>query len=269
MEIRLLGTAAAEGIPALFCQCEHCERARKLGGKNIRTRTSAIIDRELKIDFPPDTFMHILIEGMEISTFQHLIITHTHHDHFFPEDIKMRSEIYAHGIEYPLSISGNESVVSTCKKVLNHTLQAFTIQEFKPFQTYKVGKAQVTPLKADHKPDENSYIYFIEKNGKSCLYGHDTGWFPNETFDWLSDKTMDVMILDCTNGLIDSRKNHMNIAAVKQLKETFEKNRNIHQDTRIIATHFSHNIGLTHKDLEALLHPHGIDVAYDGMKIDI
>jgi len=34
MKVKILGTAAAEGWPALFCRCPACQRARKLGGKN-------------------------------------------------------------------------------------------------------------------------------------------------------------------------------------------------------------------------------------------
>ena len=46
MKIKYLGTAAAEGIPAIFCECANCKRPRMLGGKNIRTRSQAIIDFE-------------------------------------------------------------------------------------------------------------------------------------------------------------------------------------------------------------------------------
>ena len=56
MKIRYLGTAAAEGWPALFCSCPICTHAREHGGKNLRTRTQAILDDDLLIDFPPDTY---------------------------------------------------------------------------------------------------------------------------------------------------------------------------------------------------------------------
>ena len=31
MKLTYLGTAAAEGLPALFCNCEFCQKARELG----------------------------------------------------------------------------------------------------------------------------------------------------------------------------------------------------------------------------------------------
>mgnify|MGYP003290091199 CR=1 FL=1 len=35
MKITYLGTAAAEGFPAVFCNCEYCIKAKKLGGKTV------------------------------------------------------------------------------------------------------------------------------------------------------------------------------------------------------------------------------------------
>ena len=44
MIFQYLGTAAAEGWPGLFCDCQACEKARAKGGRNIRTRSQAIVD---------------------------------------------------------------------------------------------------------------------------------------------------------------------------------------------------------------------------------
>lgn len=38
MKITYYGTAAGEAWPGVFCRCELCEKARALGGRNIRTR---------------------------------------------------------------------------------------------------------------------------------------------------------------------------------------------------------------------------------------
>ena len=35
MRLFFLGTAAAEGFPGIFCKCERCREARKLGGRNF------------------------------------------------------------------------------------------------------------------------------------------------------------------------------------------------------------------------------------------
>ena len=42
MKLQFLGTSAAEGIPALFCNCPACQYAYKTGGKEIRMRAGAM-----------------------------------------------------------------------------------------------------------------------------------------------------------------------------------------------------------------------------------
>ena len=54
MKLQFLGTSAAEGIPALFCNCPACQYAYKTGGKEIRMRAGAMLDDVIKIDFGPD-----------------------------------------------------------------------------------------------------------------------------------------------------------------------------------------------------------------------
>lgn len=269
MKIQLLGTAAAEGYPAIFCKCDSCNRARGLGGKDIRTRTSAIIDDLLKIDFPPDTYHHVLTHNLDLGNIEHLLFTHTHHDHFHPEDIRMRTPIFAHAIQYPLNIYGNDVVMAKCQNVLASSKESFKLHRIQPFVKVQIGDYQVTPLPADHNPLETCLLFYIEKGNKRLLYGHDTGWFPEQTWSFLEDEQLDIVILDCTNGLIPGRKNHMDIDAVKEIKAVFADKHIIKSTSKVIATHFSHNINLSHQDLQNLLEPSGIEVSYDGMIIEI
>lgn len=47
MKIQYLGTAAAEGWPGIFCNCPVCREAVRRGGKNIRSRSQALVDDSL------------------------------------------------------------------------------------------------------------------------------------------------------------------------------------------------------------------------------
>lgn len=267
LKLHLLGTGAAEGYPAIFCKCNACMKARMLGGKDIRTRSSALLDDTIKIDFSADSYHHVLAYNLDLGSIQHFLFTHTHHDHFYPEDLMMRSPVFAHEIPYPLHIYGNDAVMAKCEMVLGRYKEHFQLHRIQPFKTFQIKGYNITPLPADHNPLETCFIFYIEKEGKALLYGHDTGWFPDETWQWLKDKKMDIVLLDCTSGLFPYRRNHMNIEAVKETKIIFEKNGNISENSQVVATHFSHNIDLTHDDLRKLLEPSGIIVAYDGMVV--
>ena len=82
MRIQYWGTAAAEGIPGIFCGCDVCREAREKGGRYIRTRSQVLLDGVLLVDFGADTYMHSLQYGFDMSKLEHVLITHIHADHF-------------------------------------------------------------------------------------------------------------------------------------------------------------------------------------------
>lgn len=93
MEFMYLGTGASEGYPALFCQCERCSMAMELGGKNIRARTGALINSDLLLDFSPDMYMNKLRYKLDLGKVNHLIVTHSHTDHFAAAELMMSMSI--------------------------------------------------------------------------------------------------------------------------------------------------------------------------------
>ncbi|MBR7098190.1 MAG: hypothetical protein IKC59_02145 [Clostridia bacterium] len=72
MKLQFLGTAAAEGIPSLFCHCETCKKARERGGRELRSRSQAIVNDRLLIDFPCDAFYHFTLFGIDSSQLRKL-----------------------------------------------------------------------------------------------------------------------------------------------------------------------------------------------------
>ena len=67
MKIQILGTAAAEAWPAIFCNCDTCQKVRKAKGKDIRSRSSILIDSKYIIDFGPDSYYHSIKYGLNFS----------------------------------------------------------------------------------------------------------------------------------------------------------------------------------------------------------
>jgi phosphoribosyl 1,2-cyclic phosphate phosphodiesterase len=266
MKLHFLGTAAAEGWPGLFCRCAHCKKAKELGGKNIRTRSSVLIDGTLKVDFPPDSYYHMLRDNIDMAAVEHLFVTHTHTDHLHAADLEKRSPVCASGVDHPLHIYGHDLVMQSCARELDLKSSRYELHLIQPYRTVQVDDdTRVTPLLADHDRRQTCLLYYIEKKGKALLYGNDSGWFPGETWQWLEGRSFDAAILDCTKGPLPGRRNHMNIEAVLEAKELFEQKRMLRDNGKVIVTHFSHNCGMLHEDLEREFEPHGILVAYDSM----
>lgn len=270
MKIHFLGTAAAEGFPALFCRCEHCKKARQLGGKNIRTRSSVLIDEIIKVDFPPDTLNHVLRDGIDLGSVEDLFVTHSHSDHLRAEDLEMRLPVFAHGLGHPLNVYGHDIVIAKCKEAVGGMNdERVRMHKINPFQTVDTGTAKVTALPANHAPDETCLLYFIEKDNKRVFYGHDTGLLPEITWRWLEQEQLDLVILDCTNGNLPFTGGHLNIEAVIDIRNRLRDKGCLSENAKVVATHFSHNIGLQHEDLTSIFDQEGIIVAFDGMVIHI
>ena len=89
MKLTYLGTAAAEGFPAMFCNCEYCKRARESGERrNYRTRSQALINDDLLIDLPADTMAHFHQNNIRGDKIKYIMENKT-------EDLDM--EMFIHG----------------------------------------------------------------------------------------------------------------------------------------------------------------------------
>ena len=279
MKVKILGTAAAEGWPALFCRCPACQRARKLGGKNIRTRSSLLIGKEYKVDFPPDTYLHLTKFNLSLSEVKYLFITHAHYDHYTPRDLLMRRNPFALTPLPLLKIYGNSLVEKWTFSVRdfkeNIAKYSFEFQLVEPFKEFQAGELSVFPLLANHDPNQLCYNYLFSTPRWSLLQAFDTGWYSEETWERLrkitSRRPLDLVIMDCTMGKIDTDKKggHLGVKGVIEAKKKLSSYGSLKDGCRFIATHFSHNGGLSHQELEEVLSPEGIEVAFDGMEIEL
>lgn len=275
MKLQYLGTAAAEGIPALFCNCEYCVQARLNKGKDWRTRSQAVVDDRLLIDFPADTFGHVKDYGLDLASIQNVLITHTHQDHLYLEDLGLRFDAFCHKIKGQLTLYGNHTLVEKyrqmyCRDPEDHHLQGYLeVRELQPFQETEIDGFRVWALPADHDPGEQCYIYLIERNGQQLLYGNDSGWFPPETWDFLQHTRLDLVSLDCTHLRHKAGHGHLGIPDVLQVREELNRRGCVHPGTQYVVTHFSHNGHMLHEQAVAQLAPCGIRVAYDGLIVNI
>ena len=269
MKIQFLGTAAAECWPGLFCTCDCCKEADARGGKNIRSRSSVLVNDKFKVDFPPDSYYHKIKFGKDLSLIEHLLITHSHRDHFYYDDLKSRTPPYAY-IENDsgFTVYGNSTVRKFFEE--NDSLHYLDFKLIEPFRKISAGSMIIHPLLADHGGEEDAVFYVFEsiEEGKRALIANDTGWPPEESLNYLCAGKLDFSSFDCTNGAQKGRTGHMGTDAVIELKNTLEEQGALTSSSICFATHFSHNGGLLHEDLEERFFASGIKVAYDGLTVE-
>lgn len=278
MIIKYLGTAAAEGIPAVFCDCETCTKAWELGGKNIRTRSQALIDGKLLIDFPADTYIHSLTYGIKLGDIKHCLITHSHSDHLYPNEIYMRQTgVYAHlKEETPITFYSDQRGYELIENVINidkipeKDVIVKKVELYKPFM---VDEYEVTALRATHSVTSSPVVYLIKNGDKSIFYCHDTSELNDEAMEYLTklDLTVDLLSLDCTEGARNTTYNgHLNIFRCAEFVEKLKEIGIVDDNTRIVLNHFSHNGGsVLYDDFVKIADEYGFCVSYDGMEIEI
>ena len=271
MKIQFLGTAAAEGMPAVFCNCAVCQEARRLGGKNIRTRSQALIDDQLLIDLPADTYMHFLTNGIEGDRIGHLLITHSHEDHLYPDELEMRCSWYAHDLRVPeLQIYCGEGAYAKISH-LNDQDKGVKADRLPHFQSVSFDGYTVTALPARHFEGDGAQFYVIEGE-KTILYAHDTGFFFDEVFAFIQRKgfRFDLVSLDCTNVdiPIHDQGGHMGIANIQRVLERLAGMGAVDSRTVKVINHFSHNGNPLQHVLEERVKDLGYVVAYDGLCLE-
>lgn len=288
MELMFLGTGAAEAIPSVFCRCPYCCEVRKNGGKDCRSRSSFRIDGQHQIDFSPDIYMQMTRSGLDLFELEHLLITHSHEDHFDMAEIITREcavpnanktlYIYMHksGAEWGQKLL-RAYMPEKSDEVIAKVLQKYQIVPVEYYQTFWAGKLKVSSVKASHKAfgkDEYGLNYLIQlPDGRSMLYATDTGWYCEETWDYLKGKRVDTLILETTFGGRQDRAiypdGHLDARSFLLMLDRMESIGFIDSRTGIYATHINHKHDLLHEELQQRFDESRfrITVAYDGLKI--
>ncbi|HLK55939.1 MAG TPA: MBL fold metallo-hydrolase [Chthonomonadaceae bacterium] len=279
MKVTLLGTSAAEGWPALFCRCEACGKARILGGKNIRTRCSALLDDTLKIDFPPDILHQVLQHNLDLRCLSALVFTHAHDDHCAPAELQYRGVYFVpKPFADKLQIFGSKDTVHKIRTALSPETPdldpakyPLALHTLLPEKTITVSDYQVTPIRAQHDPTQDCFnLIFQDADGTTLLYATDTGWYEESTWEFLKGFRLDGIVVECTKGLQDDGyKGHLSIPEVIRFRERLIGYGAFRPESPMVTTHFSHLSGLLHEETDALLKPHNIQAGYDGMTFHI
>lgn len=272
MEFQYLGTAAAEGVPALWCECANCKKSRAAGGRSIRTRTQAVVDGNLLIDFPADTYAHFLNNGLDLLNFKYLIITHSHEDHLYPREFDMLAPGFSHVPDgFKLDIFGSDKVSEMLKPDIER-IKLCEFHEVKAFERFKAGKYDITALPAIHDANSGPLFYMISDGEKTMLYAHDTHFFRDDVWDYFKSEKpkFDFVSLDCTNACLPmSYVGHMSLAENVKVREKLLSMGCADEKTIFVCNHFSHNgTNSAYEDFVPFAKEAGFGVSYDGMTVE-
>jgi phosphoribosyl 1,2-cyclic phosphate phosphodiesterase len=279
LELLYLGTAAAEGYPALFCSCDHCRAARAAGGRSLRRRTAALIDGELLIDAGPDLLASAQALNLSLDRVRWVLQTHRHSDHLLESNFTFRAQGFTGTTPEWWELCGSGPTIETVSTYGNPERLRLTLRPVAAFETFTLGPFTVTALRARHDMPIDPLFYAIQRGDASLLWANDTGPFFPETWQALQalgDRGVRFGYagIEATMGTaptpdVNQPGGHMNIEQCVQHHQELRRRGLLNDQAQLFSHHFSHFNNPPHSDMERLLHPSGVAPAYDGLRVHV
>lgn len=292
MELLFLGTGAAEGYPPVYAQNQGRKIWGQTSGRDLRLRSALRIGKRYQIDISPDNHVQNFLHGVDMHFVEDILITHTHCDHFNFNQVADKSMARNHGNGKKIHLHMTPSAAAWTRKVEQFFVDNsnisneekvsratdFPIHTIDYFTKTKVGELEVEVIKGNHLAygeDEASANYIITlPNQKKFLYATDTGYYTEETWNYLKGKTIDTLIIESTWG--NTRREefpdgHLDCFSCVKVFERMEELGVLSRNTPIYLTHINPHHTLNHSGLQEYYDQTSFTatVAWDGLKLKI
>lgn len=253
MTVTFLGTGTSQGVPVIACGCEVCISADL---RDNRLRSAIMIEAEDKtivIDSGPDFRYQMLRE--RVKKLDAIVFTHEHKDHIAGMD-DIRAFNYFQNS--PVDIYANERVQAALKREF-----AYVFAEFK-----YPGIPQVNLHTIDIDPFDIGSIHLIPV--EVMHYKLPVLGFRVNDFTYITDaKTVaesEVEKIKGTKMLVINALQTQSHISHFTLDEALLFAQEVGAEKTYL-THISHRLG-RYQDIAPQL-PDGIELAYDGLKLEI
>ena len=271
-------------MPIPFCVCQACSNARRVGGKNLRRRSSITINDEVLVDIGPDIATASFDYDVSLTGISVCLLTHAHEDHFDAEFIISRHDEYATIVAQDMLLAGSIDALRSIDTILGRrcsygsifdqeTQRALKVNllTVEPFETQVVGDYRFTGYPANHGTEKGCLLYSIEQGQHAIFYGTDTSILSERVWEHLlrQGTQFDLLVLDHTYGIgFDaSPADHLASVDVIGHVDRFRRNGLLKDNAKAYATHISHEGYMEHDELDEYAEAHGYRVAFDGLAL--
>ena len=253
MKVTFLGTGTSQGVPILCCECIVC---RSQNTKDKRLRTSILIESnqaKVVIDSGPDFRQQLLRE--ELKTLDAVVFTHEHKDHIAGLD-EVKSFNFFNKMRMP--VYATERVQEAIKREFAYIFSEEKYPGIPEIDLYPVKDEPFTVKEITFTPINVMHYKLPVKayRIKDFTYITDANYISKEEKEKI--KGSEIIVVNALRK--EEHISHYTLQeAINLLKELNPKKGYI--------THISHQLGL--HDVVSKELPDFIELAYDGLKIDI
>lgn len=252
MKLRFLGTGTSTGVPQIGCDCATCTSSDP---RDKRLRCSALVmldnGKNLLIDCGPDFRQQIIEAGAP--ELEALLVSHSHYDHVGGiDDLRPYCKGGRHfptycqrDVDEDLRVRNPWSFATK----LYPGVPTFAIHDVEPYVPFEVAGTTVVPLAINH-----GKLHILGYRIGPLGYVTDCSQMPEQTIEAL--RGVDTLVI---NGLrFKPHPSHFTIPEALEAIAAIGPR-------RAYITHISHDMGL-HRDTKL---PEGVELAYDGLEIEI
>jgi adenosylcobinamide kinase/adenosylcobinamide-phosphate guanylyltransferase len=267
MEVLMLGTGASDGWPSAWCGDECCSSLVQAG--DVRTPTSALIDRTLLIDPGPEAPRQALRQNISLAGVTDVLVSHAHHDHLDAAFLLHRSWVS----QQPLRVVGPKPVIDECARWLKPGQTSVQLVPITAGRDVSLGKYRVRALPAAHEALGEACLYAIAGPDATMLWATDTGPWARGVKEMLAGTRFDLVCMEQTFGERDdlTEGKHHSLRtfaeAVAQLREWGSAT----GTTDVVAVHLGHHnpppelLYLKLRDMGARAVPDGTPIIAGGV----
>lgn len=256
MKVRVLGCGASGGVPLIGCKCPVCTSKDP---RNRRSRVSIVVEHKhtrVLVDASPDLREQFL--AADLAVVNAAILTHAHADHLHGID-DLRAVNFQ--LQAPLDVWAAPDCLALAQERFGYAFRPPSPIEpwylpsliGRPVDgPFTIGDIHVVPFQQLHGGDRDPVLGL---RFDKFAYSTDVKEMPETAFAALEG--VEVWIVDCLREEPSFAHSHLaqTLAWIARVKPR-----------RAILTHMNHSIDYT--ELMARL-PAGVELAYDGMVIDV
>ena len=191
--------------------------------------TSTLLDDHILIDCGGTVAKALERLKVDASRITHLVITHSHSDHFWLEAVRK-----AFG-ERKIHFYGSPEL---CEIMKDYAV----VHPLKPGDSFTIGEYKFTTLLANHvlrNPSELPFNYLISGKGKHILYAIDTAWLSSHAVRLTGQKYLSAIIWDATVAKENDWRlfDHNDLNMIRYMRKTLTKTQNIDEATLNLFSH--------------------------------
>ena len=253
MQVRVLGSGAADGWPNPWCACASCIAAAAQGV--VRGQTSVLVDGRVLVDLGPDGPRAAVRQGLSLNEVELVLVTHGHPDHHLPTAWAWR--IWSTGLK-PLTVLAPAAVLEQAR--FDPSVTAVLAA---PGDRHELCGYVIEVVAAEHPG--GAVLYAVTgPDGGRLLYATDTGVLPQETVDALAGGAFDLVLLELAGRPIPS---HLTLDTWPEQVDRLREVGAVTSGTRVLAVHVGHD-NPPPDELDRRLAELGARAARDGDLLD-